>query len=145
MSLAKCVRRHMWKSDIGYEMIITYESSVSNKAAADADRVNTSRPLLSARPLKIKLINDTCAGAPRLSGRKHAQSHSNCIQYHASFTPVILYILLFVLLGMLRTNVHGSECWVATTTFEQKPEVFTNKCLRSILKLFWPCTICKED
>ncbi|KAK3549305.1 hypothetical protein QTP70_034532 [Hemibagrus guttatus] len=50
---------------------------------------------------------------------------------------------------IFRSNVisvllYGSECWKTTTAIEQKLEVFQNKCLRRILKIFWPNTISNE-
>ncbi|KAK3517624.1 hypothetical protein QTP70_013436 [Hemibagrus guttatus] len=51
---------------------------------------------------------------------------------------------------IFRSNVisvllYGSECWKTTTAIEQKLEVFQNKCLRRILKIFWPNTISNEE
>ena len=41
--------------------------------------------------------------------------------------------------------LYGSGCWKITSSVEQKLEVFQNKCLRRILKFFWPNTISNED
>ena len=46
---------------------------------------------------------------------------------------------------ILSVLLYGAECWKTTSTMELKLEVFQNKCLRRILKIFWPNTISNED
>jgi hypothetical protein len=41
--------------------------------------------------------------------------------------------------------MHWLFFWKTTVTIERKLEVFQNKCLRRILKSFWPNTIPNED
>jgi isocitrate/isopropylmalate dehydrogenase len=36
----------------------------------------------------------------------------------------------------LSALLYGSECWKTTTAIQQKLEVFQNKCLRRIIKMF---------
>ena len=53
-------------------------------------------------------------------------------------------------LRILDSNVliillYGSECWKTSSTIERKLEVFQNKSLRRILKIFWPNTISNEE
>ena len=40
---------------------------------------------------------------------------------------------------------YGSETWFQTKKLENKIQVFLNKCLRRILKIFWPNTITNEE
>ena len=47
--------------------------------------------------------------------------------------------------NILSVLLYGAECWKTTTTIEQKLEVFQNKCLRRILKIFWPNIISNEE
>ena len=47
--------------------------------------------------------------------------------------------------NVLSVLLYGSECWKSTTSIERKREVFQNKCLRRILKTYWPNTISNED
>ena len=47
--------------------------------------------------------------------------------------------------NVLSVLLYGSECWKATTAIERKLEVFQNKCLRRILKIYWPNTISNEE
>jgi hypothetical protein len=47
--------------------------------------------------------------------------------------------------SVLSVLLYGSECWKTTTAVEQKLELFQNKCLRRILKIFWLNTISKEE
>ena len=46
---------------------------------------------------------------------------------------------------ILSVLLYGAESWKTTSTIELKLEVFQNKCLRRILKIFWPNTISNED
>jgi hypothetical protein len=39
--------------------------------------------------------------------------------------------------NVLSVLLYGSECWKTTATIERKLEVFQNKCLRRIMKVFW--------
>lgn len=41
--------------------------------------------------------------------------------------------------------LYGSETWKVTTTISNKLQVFLNKCLRRILKIFWPLRISNQD
>ena len=41
--------------------------------------------------------------------------------------------------------LYGSETWFLSTVLENKLQVFLNKCLRRILKIFWPRTISNKD
>lgn len=41
--------------------------------------------------------------------------------------------------------LYGSETWKVTNTITNKLQVFLNKCLRRILKIFWPLRINNED
>jgi hypothetical protein len=54
-----------------------------------------------------------------------------------SGTYMILLFVVFLL--------YGSECWKTTVTIERKLEVFQNKCLRRILKIFWPNSISNKE
>ena len=47
--------------------------------------------------------------------------------------------------NVLSVLLYGSECWKTTVAIEKKLEVFQNKCLRRILKIFWPNVISNED
>ena len=47
--------------------------------------------------------------------------------------------------NILSVLLYGSECWKSTTSIERKLEVFQNKCLRRILKIYWPNTISNEE
>ena len=47
--------------------------------------------------------------------------------------------------NVLSVLLYGSECWKTTAAIERKLEVFQTKCLRRILKIFWPNTISNED
>ena len=47
--------------------------------------------------------------------------------------------------NILSVLLYGSECWKSTTSIERKLEVFQNKCLRCILKIYWPNTISNEE
>ena len=44
-----------------------------------------------------------------------------------------------------KSFLYGSECWRMTPTDIQKLEVFQNKCLRQICKIFYPEIISNED
>ncbi|CAG9093714.1 unnamed protein product [Plutella xylostella] len=55
-----------------------------------------------------------------------------------------------VKLKIFNTNVksvllYGCETWKTTKTLTQKLQVFINRCLRQILKIFWPNTISNVD
>ena len=41
--------------------------------------------------------------------------------------------------------LYGSETWFLSKTLENKLQVFLNKCLRRILKIFWPRTISNKN
>lgn len=41
--------------------------------------------------------------------------------------------------------LYGSESWTLTKAIEQKLQVFTNRCLRNILQVWWPKRISNED
>lgn len=41
--------------------------------------------------------------------------------------------------------LYGSETWKVTNTISKKLQVFLNKCLRRILKIFWPLRINNQD
>jgi len=43
------------------------------------------------------------------------------------------------------TLTYGSETWLVTNNITQKLQVFINKCLRIICKIYWPTTISKKD
>ncbi|GFS03458.1 endonuclease-reverse transcriptase [Elysia marginata] len=47
--------------------------------------------------------------------------------------------------NVLSVLLYGAECWKMTNSLEQRLEVFQNKCLRRILKIFWPNFISNED
>ena len=47
--------------------------------------------------------------------------------------------------NVMSVLLYGSECWKTTSMIEQKLEVFQNKCLRRILKVFWPNVIRNDD
>ena len=47
--------------------------------------------------------------------------------------------------NVLSVLLYGSECWKTTAAIERKLEVFQNKCLRRILKIFWPNTISNAE
>ena len=47
--------------------------------------------------------------------------------------------------NVLSVLLYGSECWRMTQTDIQKLEVFQNKCLRQICKIFYPEIISNED
>lgn len=47
--------------------------------------------------------------------------------------------------NVLSVLLYGSECWKTTVTIEKKLEVFQTKCLRRIMKIFWPNTISNEN
>lgn len=47
--------------------------------------------------------------------------------------------------NVLSVLMYGSECWKTSISTEKKLEVFQNRCLRRILKIFWPNTISNED
>ncbi|GFS00152.1 hypothetical protein ElyMa_002808900 [Elysia marginata] len=47
--------------------------------------------------------------------------------------------------NVLSVLLYGAECWKMTKSLEQRLEVFQNKCLRRILKIFWPHFISNED
>jgi len=40
---------------------------------------------------------------------------------------------------------YGAESWKMTKTISHKLEVFQNKCLRRILRIYWPQTISKYE
>lgn len=43
------------------------------------------------------------------------------------------------------TLTYGSETWLISNTITQKLQVFINKCLRIICRIFWPNTISNTD
>ena len=43
--------------------------------------------------------------------------------------------------NVLSTLLYGAESWKMTKTISHKLEVFQNKCLRRILRIYWPQTI----
>ena len=47
--------------------------------------------------------------------------------------------------NVLSVLLYGSECWKTTTTIEHKLEVFQTKCLRRILRIFWPNVISNQE
>jgi endonuclease/exonuclease/phosphatase family metal-dependent hydrolase len=47
--------------------------------------------------------------------------------------------------NVLSVLLYGSECWKTTATIERKLEVFQTKCLRRIMKIFWPNMISNEE
>ena len=47
--------------------------------------------------------------------------------------------------NVLSVLLYGSECWKTTTIIEQKLEVFQTKCLRRILRIFWPNVISNQE
>lgn len=47
--------------------------------------------------------------------------------------------------NVLSVLLYGSECWKMTVAVERKLEVFQNKCLRRILRGFWPNNISNAD
>ena len=47
--------------------------------------------------------------------------------------------------NVLTTLLYGAESWKITKTISNKLEVFQRKCLRRILRIFWPNTISNED
>ena len=40
--------------------------------------------------------------------------------------------------NVLSTLLYGAESWKMTKTISHKLEVFQNKCLRRILRIYWP-------
>ena len=47
--------------------------------------------------------------------------------------------------NVLSTLLYGAESWKITETVLRKLEVFQRKCLRSILRIFWPNVISNDD
>ena len=47
--------------------------------------------------------------------------------------------------NVLSVLLCGSECWKTTVAIKHKLDVFQNKCLRRIMKIFWPNIISNED
>ena len=47
--------------------------------------------------------------------------------------------------NVLRVLLYGAECWKLTTRIAHKIHTFQNKCLRKILRIFWPRRISKEE
>ena len=47
--------------------------------------------------------------------------------------------------NVMSVLLYGSECWKTTSMIEQKLEVFQNKCLRRIVRVFWPNVISNDD
>ena len=47
--------------------------------------------------------------------------------------------------NVISVLLYGSESWKTTKTIIKKLEVFQNRCLRRILKIFWPNTISNRD
>jgi len=47
--------------------------------------------------------------------------------------------------NVLSVLLYASECWKSTASIERRLNVFQNKCLRRILKVFWPVTITNEE
>ena len=47
--------------------------------------------------------------------------------------------------NVLSTLLYGSESWKITQAIKNKLEVFQRKCLRSILRIFWPNVISNDD
>ncbi len=47
--------------------------------------------------------------------------------------------------NVLSVLLNGSQCWKTTVAVERKLEVFQNKCLRRILRVFWPENISNDD
>ena len=47
--------------------------------------------------------------------------------------------------NVLSVLLYGAECWKMTKSLEQKVDVFQNKCLRRIFKIFWPNTATNEN
>ena len=47
--------------------------------------------------------------------------------------------------NVLSVLLYGSECWKTTKARERKLDVFQTKCLRRILRIFWPNTIRNEE
>ena len=47
--------------------------------------------------------------------------------------------------NVLSVLLYGSECWKTTNAIEMKLEGFQNKCLRQILRIFWPNIISNEE
>ena len=47
--------------------------------------------------------------------------------------------------NVLSTLLYGAESWKMTKTISHKLEVFQNKCLRRILRIYWPQTISNHE
>ena len=47
--------------------------------------------------------------------------------------------------NVLSVLLYGSESWKVMKTIEHRLEVFQNRCLRRILRIFWPNTISNEE
>ncbi len=47
--------------------------------------------------------------------------------------------------NVLSVLLNGSQCWKTTVAIKRKLEVFQNKCLRRILRVFWPENISNDD
>ena len=47
--------------------------------------------------------------------------------------------------NVLSVLLYGAECWKTTVTIQRKLEVFQTKCLRHILKIYWPNTMSSEE
>lgn len=47
--------------------------------------------------------------------------------------------------NVISVLLYGSECWKTTAAIEHKLAVFQNKCLRRMLKVYWPSTISNDD
>ena len=47
--------------------------------------------------------------------------------------------------NVLNVLLYGSECWKLTAKLAHKPVTFQNRCLRKILRVFWPNTITNDE
>ena len=47
--------------------------------------------------------------------------------------------------NVLSVLLYGAECWKLTTRIAHKIHTFQNKCLRKILRIFWPRRISNEE
>ncbi|GFR67303.1 endonuclease-reverse transcriptase [Elysia marginata] len=61
---------------------------------------------------------------------QNINTHTKIRTFHSNVLSVLLY---------------GAECWKMTKSLEKRLEVFQNKCLRHVLKIFWPNIFSNEN
>ncbi|GFR98347.1 endonuclease-reverse transcriptase [Elysia marginata] len=96
---------------------------LGSKITADGDGIGESKARISKASQAFALLRPIWK-TPNIS------THTKIRIFRSNVLSVLLY---------------GAECWRMTKSLEYRLEVFQNKFLRRILKIFWPNIISNED